>query len=159
MSRSERAPSAGESGAFYEALQALLRVYQFRDRDRACYGDLSVHDCYALEAVERAGELGVGGLAQQLGLHKSNASRIASSLARRGYVARTRDAADGRGVRLRLTPLGRARHAAVRRRVEREQAAILRAYPARTTKAFAALLRELARAAAERFGGDGRKRC
>jgi DNA-binding MarR family transcriptional regulator len=159
MLRRARTTAVPEGGAFYEALQALLRVYQFRDRDRACYGDLSVHDCYALEAVERAGELGVGGLAEQLGLHKSNASRIASSLVRRGYLARARDAADGRGVRLRPTPLGRARHGAVRRRVEREQAAILRAYPARTRKAFAALLRELARAAAERFGGEGRKRC
>jgi len=60
---SRRCPTPGELAAFYEALQALLRVYQFRDRDRACYGDITPHDCYALEAIERAGELLVSRLA------------------------------------------------------------------------------------------------
>jgi len=49
------ATTAGESADFYEALQELLRIYQFRDRDRACYGTVTANECYALEAIERAG--------------------------------------------------------------------------------------------------------
>jgi DNA-binding MarR family transcriptional regulator len=154
-----RPPTPAELDAFYEALQALLRVYQFRDRDRPCYADLTPHDCYALEAVERPGELPVSRLAAELGLHKSNASRIAASLEQRGYVARRPAAGDGRSVLLRLTPLGRARHAAVRRRVQQAQRRILRDHPARVRAAFCTLLVELAREASRRFGGEGRRTC
>ena len=48
---------------FYEALQRLVRIYQFRDRDAACYGDVSPDECYALEAIEAEGALRVGDLA------------------------------------------------------------------------------------------------
>lgn len=154
-----RAPAPAELAAFYEALQALLRVYQFRDRDRVCYGDVTPHDCYALEAIERAAELPVSRLAEELGLHKSNASRIASGLARRGYVSRRTAAGDGRSVLLRLTPLGRARHAGVRQRVQAAQGRILRRFPAAARGEFVRLLRELRREAESRFGGSRRKRC
>lgn len=154
-----RPATAAELDAFYEALQGLLRVYQFRDRDRPCYADLTPHDCYALEAIERLGELPVSRLAVELGLHKSNASRLAGSLERRGYVARRSARGDARSVLLRLTPLGRARHAAARRRVQRAQRRILRGYSARAREAFRALLVELAREALKRFGGEGSRSC
>lgn len=156
---SSRSPAQAELAAFYEALQALLRVYQFRDCDRACYGDVTPHDCYALEAIERASELTVSRLAAELGLHKSNASRIASGLVRRGYAARRTEHADGRSVLLSLTPLGRARHAAVRRRVQAAQSRILRRYPAAARRDFVRLLRALAHEAEARVGGDRRGRC
>ena len=42
---------AADSRSFYEALSELLRVYQFRDRDRICCYDVSITQCYALEAL------------------------------------------------------------------------------------------------------------
>ena len=91
-----------------DALEDLLRVVQFRDRDRACCYDISVSQCYALERVVEAGGLTVNELAASLYLDKSTASRIANSLADKGYLARARDPEDGRVVRLVPTPAGGA---------------------------------------------------
>jgi DNA-binding MarR family transcriptional regulator len=146
------APAAAERRAFYEALQELLRIYQFRDRDRACYGSVSAHECYALEAIERAGALPVGGLGQTLGLHKSNASRLAAALEAKGFVRREADADDGRGVRLRLTTAGRRTHDAIRAKVEARQAAIVAAFPPAVRRSFVRLLGELAAEASARVG-------
>jgi len=91
-----------------DALEDLLRVVQFRDRDRACCYDVSVSQCYALERVVAAGGLTVNDLAASLYLDKSTASRIANSLVDKGYLARARDPEDGRVVRLVPTPAGSA---------------------------------------------------
>lgn len=91
----------------YDALNELLRVVQFRDRDRACCYDVSVTQCYALKAVVDEGPLTVNELAGQLYLDKSTASRVADGLRQKGYVARQRDPADGRIVRLAATDSGR----------------------------------------------------
>ena len=41
--------------ALQAAVSELVRVYQFRDRDRICCHDISVTQCYALETlVEQA---------------------------------------------------------------------------------------------------------
>jgi hypothetical protein len=40
---------AGDAETFHAALSELVRVYQFRDRDRICCHDVSVTQCYALE--------------------------------------------------------------------------------------------------------------
>lgn len=89
-----------------DALEDLLRVVQFRDRDRACCYDVSVSQCYALERVVAAGGLAVNDLAASLYLDKSTASRVANSLVDKGYLARARDPDDGRVVRLVPTPAG-----------------------------------------------------
>src|SRR4026208_275729 len=67
-------PAAARSS--HEALAALVRVYQFRDRDRICCHDVSVTQCYALEALIRRGELTLNELARELYLDKSTASRV-----------------------------------------------------------------------------------
>jgi MarR family transcriptional regulator, 2-MHQ and catechol-resistance regulon repressor len=143
---------AAERRAFYEALQELLRIYQFRDRDRACYGSISPNECHALEAVELAGDLSVNGLATALGLHKSNASRLADGLVSRGLLARRADAADRRGVRLALTASGDAAHAQIRARIEGIHATLLGKYSGTERARFIDLLHELADEAAERVG-------
>ena len=101
--RAARSARAVERREFYDALQRLLRIYQFRDRDIACYGDVSPDECYALEAIEADGALRVGDLAAALNLHKSNASRLARALEAKGYVARSTERGDGRAVSLRIT--------------------------------------------------------
>ncbi len=42
-----------------ERVGELIRVVQFRDRDRACCYDISVSQCYALKAVNDASGLTV----------------------------------------------------------------------------------------------------
>jgi DNA-binding MarR family transcriptional regulator len=149
------APGVGsaERRRFYEALQRLLRIYQFRDRDVACYGSVSPDECYALEAIEGEEAMRVGDLAAALNLHKSNASRLASALEAKGFVARSMDRGDGRAVRLRITPRGRTVHAAIRARVENVHAEILAAYAPAIRAAMTRLLEELADEAAVRVGG------
>jgi DNA-binding MarR family transcriptional regulator len=144
---------AVERRRFYDALQRLLRIYQFRDRDLACYGDVSPDECYALEAIEASGPMRVNDLAAALNLHKSNASRLAGGLEAKRYVARSAERGDGRAVRLRMTPRGRAVHAAIRARVEAIHAEILAAYPPATRAAVVRLLGELADEAQVRVGG------
>jgi DNA-binding MarR family transcriptional regulator len=51
--------------------------------------------------------LSLNELARSAGIHKSQMSRVVSSLAKRGLVLRKTDAADARGVRLELSAAGR----------------------------------------------------
>jgi DNA-binding MarR family transcriptional regulator len=53
------------------------------------------------------GPLSLNELARAAGIHKSQMSRVVSSLADRGLVLRKADAEDGRGVRLELSRSGR----------------------------------------------------
>lgn len=151
-SRPARA-SVAESAAFYEALQELLRLYQFRDRNRACYGQVTPNECYALEAIERAGALTVGELAAALGLHKSNASRLATALEARGLARRRRAKGDGREVLLRVTPEGQAAHAAIRAGVQAAHRRILDRFAPETRAEIVRLLGLLAGEARQRIGG------
>jgi DNA-binding MarR family transcriptional regulator len=152
--RAAQVVGAVQRRQFYEALQRLVRIDQFRDRDAACYGDVSPDECYALEAIEAEGALRVGDLAAVLNLHKSNASRLARVLEAKGYVARSVERGDGRAVRLRITARGRAVHDAIRARVETIHAEILGAYAAATRSAIVRLLGELADEARVRVGSS-----
>jgi hypothetical protein len=71
----------------HEALTQLVRVYQFRDRDRICRYDVSVTQCYAVEALVKQGPLRLQALAEQMFLDKSTASRVVDTLERKGYVS------------------------------------------------------------------------
>lgn len=44
-----------DAEALHTAVADLVRVYQFRDRDRICCHDISVTQCYALEALVEHG--------------------------------------------------------------------------------------------------------
>jgi DNA-binding MarR family transcriptional regulator len=148
-----RKPRARERREFYEALQELLRIYQFRDRNRTCYGAVTPNECYALEAIERAGVLSVGALGVALRLHKSNATRLAATLEKRHLVLREPDGSDGRGVRLRLTARGACVHEAIRTGIMARHAAILSDFSPGVRRAFVRLLSALSREAAGRVGG------
>lgn len=157
-----RDAAPADATAFSDALEALLRVHRIRDRDAACYGDVSANECHALEAVERGRALRVNDLATELGLHKSNASRVASGLVERGYLARAEEPGDARAVRLRITPAGRRAHRALRARVDAGLAALLAKHPPAVRRGMVRLLEALAGEAAERFGvagGERRQAC
>ena len=141
-----------DAAALHEALTELVRVYQFRDRDRICCHDISVTQCYALEALRRRGPSGLNELAAELYLDKSTASRVVGSLERKGYVRRARHAGDGRAIVLTVTPAGRRLHDRIRGELIDEARRLLSDFEPEVREGAAQLIRRLARSAAARSG-------
>jgi len=141
------------------ALGELIRIVQFRDRDRACCYDVSVSQCYALQAVADRGPLTVNELAAELYLDKSTASRLANGLEEKGYLARRRDEGDGRVIRLVPTEEG----VAMRRRIDddlaRDYAELLTDFDPEVRAAITRLLGRLAASFAARVETTGGSCC
>ena len=55
-----------DAAALQAAVAELVRVYQFRDRDRICCHDISVTQCYALETLVQHAPMRLRALANQL---------------------------------------------------------------------------------------------
>ena len=136
----------------HTALSELVRVYQFRDRDRICCHDISVTQCYALEALIRRGPSGLNELAAELYLDKSTASRVVATLERKKYVTRERHPEDGRAVILSASPAGKRLYERIRTDLVAETRELLRDFEPEVRKGAARLILQLARAAAERSG-------
>src|ERR1044072_3566354 len=98
---------ASDAVALHRVLSDLTRMLQFRDRDRICCHDVSVTQCYALEALVARGEQTLNELAGELYLAKSTARRVVDAL-----VARRRQDAQRAGG----YPLPRQEHRQPRRR-------------------------------------------
>ena len=113
-----------------EALQAavadLVRVYQFRDRDRICCYDISVTQCYALETLVEHGPLRLGALADRLYLDKSTTSRVVGTLARKGYVEQQAEGGDRRAVALSATRAGKRLYEQITARADRAAEGVAR---------------------------------
>lgn len=138
----------------YEALTDLVRTYQFRDRNLICCHDVSVTQCYALDALVRGGPMTLGALASMLMLDKSTASRVVETLDRKGYVKRSAHPSDARAVRLSPTARGRSLHGIIQRELLEEERAIIEVLPADVRRATIGVVRELAKVAAKRIGRD-----
>src|SRR6185295_18284290 len=95
-----------DAAALQAAVADLVRVYQFRDRDRICCHDVSVTQCYALEMLVHHGPLRLNALADRLFLDKSTTSRVVRALVRKGYVAQRADTSDARATALSATRQG-----------------------------------------------------
>ena len=102
----ERADLLEDAASLTKTLKDLTRLLQFRDRDRLCREDITVSQCYALNAVVEGGGIGVNELASQLYLDKSTASRLAAGLEEKGYVERVVDPKDRRSLRIEPTREG-----------------------------------------------------
>jgi DNA-binding MarR family transcriptional regulator len=139
-----------EAERLYVALSELVRVYQFRDRDRICCHDVSVTQCYAIEALVRRGPSGLNELAAELFLDKSTASRVVSTLERKGYVTREAHREDRRAIVLEVTPSGRRLYERIRQELIEEERDLLAEFEPTVRKAVPELLHRLARAAAGR---------
>ncbi len=142
---------ARDAAALQAAVSDLVRVYQFRDRDRICCHDISVTQCHALEALVEAGPMRLGALAERLFLDKSTASRVVSALVKKGYVAQHADAADGRAVALAATRSGRALHARIEQDLVEQQRALVADLSPELRAGVIEAIRRLARAADARF--------
>lgn len=95
-----------DAARLQEALAELIRVLQFRDRDRACCYDLSVSQCHALQALIQSGPMTVTQLGSHLYLEKSTASRLANALLKKELVRKRAPREDGRVVILQVTEAG-----------------------------------------------------
>ncbi len=153
--RSARRPAAAALDRDALALQAavadLVRVYQFRDRDRICCHDVSVTQCYALETLVEQGPLRLGALAQRLFLDKSTTSRVVAALVKKGYVEQHSDAADGRATALSASRRGRTLCARITADLVAQQRDLLEDLDPAIRSGVVDVIRRLARAADARF--------
>jgi DNA-binding MarR family transcriptional regulator len=150
---------ARDAEELYDALEDLLRVYQFRDRDRICCFDVSVSQCYALEGLVRRGAMTLNDLAAYLYLDKSTASRVVDALERKGYVARAPHPKDRRALLLDATPKGRELEGEIRESILAEERQLLADFTPEVRQAMTVVLRRLARAAAASVGTGGGTCC
>lgn len=144
-----------EAVELHVALSRLVRLYQYRDRDRICCHDISVTQCHALEVLVERGPLRSQALAGALRLDKSTTTRVVDALQRKGYVEREADAQDARAVLLRVTRSGRALHARIEADLVDQQEALLRELDPALRAAAAEVVRRLAAAAESRFLAAG----
>lgn len=135
----------------HSAVSELVRVYQFRDRDKICCYDISVTQCYALEVLAETGPMRSQALADQLRLDKSTVTRVVDALERKGYVERRKDADDSRALALGITAGGRALYQKINGELIAQQAALLADLDPDVRNAAADVIRRLARAADARF--------
>jgi MarR family transcriptional regulator, 2-MHQ and catechol-resistance regulon repressor len=160
MPSSVHDPDIGaDTARLHDALKHLLRVYQYRDRDRICCHDVSVTQCHALEHLVEEGAIGQNELAAALYLDKSTTSRVVSALERKGYLVRSPDPADGRARLLEVTPDGRALVAAIEADILAAQARLLAAFDPEVRKSMARLIDALARAQASTVDASGGSCC
>ena len=142
-----------------DALSELIRVIQFRDRDRACCYDISVSQCYALKGVVDADGLTINDLAAHLYLDKSTASRVANGLVDKGLLLRERDPEDGRVVRLVATPEGTSMCSTIEADLTREYVDMLSDFDPEIRAAITRLVARLGRSFTARVQVSGGSCC
>jgi len=136
----------------YAALGDLVRLYQFRDRNMICCHDISITQCYAIEALVRGGAMTLGSLAGELMLDKSTTSRVVETLERKGYVKRSPHPEDARALQVVATARGRALHESIATDLVGEEARIIEHLSPEVRHAAIGVVRDLAASAARRFG-------
>ena len=137
--------------ALQAAIAELVRVYQFRDRDKICCHDVSVTQCHALEALVERGPMRATTLAEQLFLDKSTTSRVVATLVKKGYVEQRADAADGRATALHATPSGRRLYKRITDDLVEQQKQLLQDLEPEVREGVINVIRRVAGAADARF--------
>src|SRR5688572_5102113 len=140
-----------DAQALQAAVADLVRVYQYRDRDRICCHDVSVTQCHALELLVERGPQRSQALAAGLRLDKSTTTRVVDALVRKGYAERQSDPDDARALSLRATRSGRALYQRIHADLIDQQEALLADLDPELRAGAAEVVRRLARAARERF--------
>jgi MarR family transcriptional regulator, 2-MHQ and catechol-resistance regulon repressor len=153
-----------DAADLHTAVADLVRVYQFRDRDRICCHDISVTQCYALETLVEHGPLRLSALADRLFLDKSTTSRVVGTLVKKGYAEQGADAQDGRAIALNATRKGRSLCARITGDLVDQQKQLLQDLDPDVRTGVVQVLRRLAQAADARFrsgtvAGEGKACC
>lgn len=137
--------------ALQAAVSDLVRVYQFRDRDRICCHDVSVTQCHALEAIVEHGPMRLSALAERLFLDKSTTSRVVGTLVKKGYVEQRAEASDRRATALHATASGKRLYKRIIDDLVEQQKALLQDLDPEIREGVVNVIRRLARAADSRF--------
>lgn len=145
--------------ALYDALSDLIRVYQFRDRDRICCQDVTVTQFYALESLARHGPLTLNLLASHLYLDKSTVSRVVNALERKKLLRRRPHREDRRAVLLEVTGAGRQLYDSIRDDIEERERRLIADFDPEVRAAMIELIGRLAQAAKERVSAAGGTCC
>ena len=140
-----------DAADLHAAVSDLVRVYQFRDRDRICCHDISVTQCYALETLVTHGAMRLSGLADRLFLDKSTTSRVVAALVKKGYVEQAPDAQDRRATALSVSRKGRALYDRITEDLIAQQKQLLEDLDPEVRAGVVRLLQRLAQAADARF--------
>jgi DNA-binding MarR family transcriptional regulator len=111
-------------------VQAFVRRFGLLNQDQTpCGHPISPSQAHALQVLGESGPLAQQQLAERLGLEKSTVSRLAGSMAGRGWLERTVNPDDRREFRLSLTERGRRVLGDVQRLAERRYAGIIARIP------------------------------
>lgn len=97
-----------QAGELDRLLTALIKRYQFRNRNKICCGDVTVSQCYVLKELSDHGSLAMTRLAGLMRLSLSSLTRVVDQLEAKGYAARRRLPADRRVIYVEMTPAGKA---------------------------------------------------
>jgi MarR family 2-MHQ and catechol resistance regulon transcriptional repressor len=149
----DKRPSTLERDAtnLQAAIAELVRVYQFRDRDRICCHDISVTQCYALETLVEHGPMRLSALAERLFLDKSTTSRVVGTLVRKGYAEQHPEAADRRATAVSATRQGQRLCGRITDDLVEQQKQLLQDLDPEVRAGVVQVIRKLARAADSRF--------
>ena len=137
--------------AFHEALSDFVRAYLLGERDQICCHDISLTQCYALDALLHLGPSTLNALAAELCLDKSTASRVVTTLRRKGYVGRATHPGDARAVLLDVTSAGRRLHDRIRTDRIAERTDLLAGFPPEVREGITDVMRRLAGATRRRL--------
>lgn len=144
-------PLERDAVALQAAVAELVRVYQFRDRDRICCYDISVTQCYALEMLVDHGPMRLSTLAERLFLDKSTTSRVVAALVKKRYVEQRAEVTDRRATTLNATAAGRRLCTRISGELVEQQKQLLQEMPPEVRAGVIEVIRGLARAADARF--------
>lgn len=124
-------PRLAEGVELQQRLIGFIRAFGLHQPDATPCGEpIPVSEAHALGELAAQDSLGQLELTRRLRLQKSTVSRLLDQLERRGWVQRRRDPADGRAVRLALTPAGRAAASHLEQARQAKLGALLAAIPA-----------------------------
>ncbi len=140
-----------DAQALQAAVADLVRVYQFRDRDRICCHDISVTQCHTLETLVEHGPMRLNDLTERLFLDKSTTSRVVRTLVKKGYVEQHADPSDGRATALSATRAGRDLCSRITVDLVHQQKDLLADLDPDIRTGVVDVIRRLARAADSRF--------
>ena len=116
-------PLDAQAAELDSLLTALIKRYQFRNRNKICCEDITVSQCYVLKALKEHGALPMTRLAELMCLGISSLTRVVAQLETKRYVTRRRLPADLRVCFVVMTASGKSvvkRAEGMIRRSERE---------------------------------------
>jgi len=148
-----------DAARLQEALSGLIRVLQFRDRDRACCYDLSVSQCHALQTLTQGGPMTVTQFGARLYLEKSTASRLAKALLKKELVRKRAPKRDERVVILQVTEAGQRLARKIMNDLSEEYRDLLSQFEPEVRAALPLLLDRLTQTISARTEKDGLTCC